>query len=157
MEIVKTRRINFAVLFFSLLFLMGACAFAQVSRMREDSIVKRFAVNSIEIKNPLIGNDILLSVYSDSIDSESLTLIVYVYFPENINALNKNIVITYTDGTSDILQQFVYDKNDGYAEYEFVQNINNISTKKVDSILIRGVSKSKVINKSYFLDFFSSL
>lgn len=158
MEAIKSRRTNIIVLLLSVGFLfLASCAFGQVSRIKQDSVVKRFITESIEIKNPLIGDNILLSAYSDSIDSKTLTFIIYVYFPENINALDKNIVINYVDGTSDVLQQFIYDKNDGYAEYEFIQNITNISTKKVDSILIRGVSKSKVSNKSYFIDFFASL
>ena len=159
MEAIKCRKTNIIVILLSVGFLfLASCAFGQVSRitLNGEKTVKRYT-DAISIKNPLIGDDITLSAYSDSVDAESITFAIYVYFPENINALNKNIVITYTDGTADILQQSIYDKNDGYAEYECMQNINNISTKKVDSILIRGVSKYKVVNKSYFIDFFASL
>ena len=159
MEDIKPKKVNIVVFLLSLGFLLlASCSFAQVNRITFDgeSTVKRYS-DAILIRNPLIGDDIKLSAYSDSIDLKTITFKIYVYFPENINALDKNIVLTYTDGTIDILQQEFYDKIDKYAEYKIIDNINNISSKKVESILIRTITKYKVVDKSYFINFFAAL
>jgi len=159
MEAIKSRKTNIIVLLLSVGFLfLASCAFGQVSRIKfnGEETVKRYT-DAMVIKNPLLGDDITLSAYSDSIDTKTITFAIYVYFPENINGLNKQMVISYTDGTTDILQQEIYDRNDGYAEYKMIDNINNISSKKVESILIRNVAKYKVSDKSYFINFFASL
>ena len=159
MEAIKSRKTNIIVLLLSFGFLfLASCAFGQVSRITLDGekTVKRYT-DAISIKNPLIGDDITLSAYSDSVDAETITFAIYVYFPENINGLNKQMVISYLDGSMDILQQEIYDKNDGYAEYKMIDNINNISSKKIESILIRNVAKYKVSDKSYFINFFAAL
>ncbi len=110
---------------------------------------------NIADKFGVIGVD-PISAYSDSVDEKTITFVVYVYFPENINGLNKQMVVTYIDGTTDRLHQDFYDKN-GYAEYKVIDNINNMVSKKVESILIRTVVKYKMIDKSYFINFFAAL
>lgn len=159
MEAIKSRKTNIIVLLLSVAFLfLASCAFGQITRDNlNGKTVTRTITRALQFKNPLMGDDILMSAYSDSIDVKALTFFIFVYFPKNINAEGQNLVVTYTDGTTEVLQQCIYDRNDGYAEYKCIDNINNIAFKKIDSILIRGVNKYKMVNKSYFIDFFAAL
>jgi hypothetical protein len=119
-------------------------------------IVNKYKTESLELKTPLqFGDDIYLSVMSDSIDAVTITFRIFMTYPKGINPKGNDIVITYKDGTIDIFKQTRLDK-DGYVEYEPSFGINNIAAKPVKSILIRGVAQYDV-DKNYFIDFFANL
>ena len=89
--------------------------------------------------------------------SECHVFFIYIYFPKNINPEGLNVVLGYADGTTDIFQQVRFDEEDNYTEYKAIDNINNISSKKVQYITLRGVKKFNVSDKTYFIDFFKYL
>jgi hypothetical protein len=157
-------RIGRIVFLFCIVFLMllAQLFYGQsVNRVSFDdngkSIIKRYTKTAISLKNPLGGEGILLSAYSDSLDVKTITFAIYINFPKNVNPDVSGLVVKYTDGTQDVFHQTVLDRSDNYAEYEAIDNINNISTKKVYSILLRGVALYNISNKTYFKDFFAGL
>ena len=60
--------------------------------------------------------------------------------------------------TSKIYENITLNGNDlgAYTTYN-IDNINNISSKKVQYITLRGVKKFNVDDKTYFIDFFKYL
>ena len=161
MEIVRDRKIKIAVLVFSLVFLMGTCAFAQLDRQSyysktyKRNIVTRYNSYALEFQSPLDKSEsILLSVKSDSLTNEEITFSIFVYFPLNINPKNASVVIGYEDGTTDVFHQTRFDANDNYTEYTSVGSINNICKKKVAYVVFRGIAKCVNKDKTYFSEFF---
>lgn len=167
MEVVKTKqtRLFGRILFLvAVVLLMAMCQFANAQNINriefqdgDNILIKRYNSKSLSFKNPLIGDNIEMNVYSDSIDNKTITFALYVIYPKNINAKNNSILIQYVDGTQDMLLQTRYDDKDGYAEYEPTVSINNLLFKKVDFLLIRGVSKYDKFDKTYFKDFLASI
>jgi hypothetical protein len=161
MEIVKSKRANIVVLIFGFIFFFSACAFAQIERALDSTSgnIKRYASNPILLKSPLIGDPIQLNAFSDSIDAKTITFAIFIYFPENINFKNKDLVVTFTDGTFEIFQQASVDEEVGYASYETPYEINSMVKKEVKSILIRGVANYELHkqNRTFFKDFFAAL
>jgi hypothetical protein len=165
MEAIKSRKANIIVLLLTLgfLFLYG-CAFAQIERTSHYSsefkrnITTRFSSYVIELESPLSSKEsIVINAKSDSLNNGKITFMLYAYFPKNINPKDAAIVLGYSDGTTDVLPQIVYDKDDNYTEYQLTSGLNNISSKKVEYIVIRGVLKSINKDKTYFKDFISYL
>jgi len=159
MEIVKDKKINLVVVLFSVLFLLfGGCAFAQVDRIVEDGITKRFTSNSLCFQSPLISKDtIFLNLMSDSVDSKTITFSVYVYFPEKIKVGEESIVVGHTDGTQTILQRYAFNEETNCASYEIVGDINKLVKGKPSFVLFRGIAKYDKFDKNYFSDFFKYL
>jgi hypothetical protein len=159
MEIVKSKKINLVVVLFSILFLLfGGCAFAQVERVNENGVVTRYTSNSLCFKSPLITKDtIFLNLMSDSIDAQTMTFHVYVYYPNKIKVGNESIVIGYDNGTQSILQKYRFDEASNCATYEVVGDINNFVKSKVSFVLFRGIAKYDKFDKNYFSDFFKYL
>lgn len=121
-------------------------------------VVVRYSENALIFDSPLLSEEkIYLNVKSDSLNNGFITLFIYVYFPKNINPKGYNIVLGYEDGTTDIFQQVRFDEDDNYTEYKAIDNINNISSKKLNYITIRGVKKFNISNKTYFINFFKNL
>jgi hypothetical protein len=122
------------------------------------NVVVRYNDYALVFDSPLLSDEkIYVNAKSDSLDGGLITFFIYIYFPKNINPKGLNIVLEYADGTNDIFQQVRFDKEDNYTEYEAIGNINNISSKKVKSITLRGVKKFNISDKTYFLDFFKYL
>lgn len=159
MEAIKSRRTNIIVLLFCVGFLfLAGCAFAQVDRINENGVTKRFTSNSLCFKSPLISKDtIFLNLMSDSIDSKTITFNVYVYYPEKIKVGDDAIIIGFTDGTQSVLQKYAFDKSTNCASYEVVGEINGLIKNKVSFVLFRGIAKYDKFDKNYFSDFFKYL
>jgi len=165
MEAIKSRKTNIIVLLLSVGFLfLASCAFGQVERMasfdslKNKEVVTRYFSRPLELKSPLFSKDFIsINAKSDSIDDKTITFDVYAYFPKNINPNGNNIVIGYTDGTTDTMQQTMYLLDDNYAEYHPINGINNLASKKISYILIRGIIKCETKDKTYFKDFLSYL
>lgn len=122
------------------------------------NVVVRYNDYALVFDSPLLSDEkIYVNAKSDSLDGGLITFFIYIYFPKNINPKGLNIVLEYADGTNDIFQQVRFDKEDNYTEYEAIGNINNISSKKVKSITLRGVKKFNISDKTYFVDFFKYL
>ncbi len=162
MEIIRCKKTNLIVLFFSFLFLfIGGCTFGQVERdvyynnVTKKKVTTRYNSYALEFESPLNKSDlILLNVKSDSISEKEITFNLFVYFPSNINPKGSNIVIGYEDGTTDIFYQNRFESEDNYTEYVAVDNINNISKKKVAYVVFRGIAKCVNKDKTYFSTFF---
>lgn len=138
--------------------------FSQITRssyynetLKRDVVV-RYSEDALVFDSPLLSEEkIYVNAKSDSLDNGFINFFIYIYFPKNINPEGFNIVLGYTDGTTDIFQQVRFDKEDNYTEYRAIDNINNISSKKVQYITLRGVKKFNISDKTYFLDFFKHL
>ena len=121
-------------------------------------ISMRYNEYALVFDSPLLSNEkIFVNAKSDSLDNGAISFSIYIYFPKNINPNGLNVVIGYEDGTAEIFQQSEFDSEDNYAEYSAIDNINNISSKKVQYITLRGVKKFNVSDKTYFIDFFKYL
>ena len=159
MEAIKSRRTNIFVLLLSVGFLfLAGCAFAQVDRIIEDGVTRRFTSNSLCFQIPLITKDtIFLNLMSDSVDAKTITFNVYVYFPEKIKVGEESIVIGHTDGTQTILQRYAFNEETNCASYEIVGDINKLAKSKPSFVLFRGIAKYDKFDKNYFSDFFKYL
>lgn len=121
-------------------------------------VVTRYSEYALTFNSPLLSEDkIYLSVKSDSLNNGFINFFIYVYFPKTINPKGLNIVVGYSDGTTDVFQQVRFDEEDNYTEYSAIDNINNISSKNVKYITLRGVKKFDIDDKTYFIDFFKNL
>lgn len=122
------------------------------------NVVVRYIDDALVFDSPLLSDEkIYVNAKSDSLDNGAISFSIYIYFPKNINPNGLNVVIGYEDGTTEIFQQSEFDSEDNYAEYSAIDNINNISSKKVQYITLRGVKKFNVDDKTYFIDFFKYL
>ena len=121
-------------------------------------VVARYNEDALVFDSPLLSDEkIFVNAKSDSLDNGFINFFIYIYFPKNINPEGLNVVLGYADGTTDIFQQVRFDEEDNYTEYKAIDNINNISSKKVQYITLRGVKKFNISDKTYFLDFFKHL
>lgn len=126
-------------------------------KLKRDVFI-RYNEYALTFDSPLLSSEkIFVNVKSDSLDNGFINFFIYIYFPKTINHKGLNIVIGYEDGTTDVFQQSEFDSEDNYAEYKAIDNINNISSKKVQYITLRGVKKFNVDDKTYFIDFFKHL
>jgi hypothetical protein len=126
-------------------------------KLKRDVFI-RYNEYALVFDSPLLSNEkIFVNVKSDSLDNGYINFFIYIYFPKNINPNGLNIVIGYEDGTTEIFQQTQFDGEDNYAEYSAIDNINNISSKKVQYITLRGIKKFNINDKTYFIDFFKAL
>lgn len=165
MEIVKEKRIG-VIIFLACIaaLLLANSAFGQIERMstfdyiKNKIVVTRYSSTILELKSPLFSKEsITINAKSDSIDTKSITFDIFAYFPKNINPEGASIVIGYTDGTTDLMQQTYFDKDENYAEYHPVDGINNLSNKKISYVHIRGIVKCETKDKTYFSNFLSYL
>ncbi len=165
MEVIKCKYIDGIVFLLCLLFFaLTYSSFGQIERVTYNdsklnrNVVTRYSSKSINIESSLSSKEnISINVKSDSLDNENITFLLYAYFPLNINPEGASIVLFYNDGTNEILQQVYIDKSDNYTEYAPVLGINNIATKKVNKIVIRGIAEYSNKDKEYFIDFLSYL
>lgn len=165
MEAVKCRKTNIIVLLLSFGFLfLASCAFSQVERMvsfdsvKNKEVITRYFSRALELKSPLFSKEFIsINAKSDSVDATAITFDIYVYFPKNINPKGANIVIGYSDGTTDTMQQTMYLLDENYAEYHPIDGINSLASKKVSYVLIRGIVKCDTKDKTYFSEFLSYL
>jgi hypothetical protein len=161
-EIVKSKRVNLIILILGFVFFFTACSFAQVERIITldkdgNEVVTRFSSHTWNIVFDS-KEYIELNVKSDSLDSKTITLDLYAYFPKSINPKGADMIITYMDGTTDLLKQSKYNPKSNYAEYSPTNGINNLVFKLVKSISIKNIaetepSKEGDVYFKYFMSF----
>ncbi len=119
--------------------------------------VMRWRSNPLFIKSPLLGNDtIVFSILSDSINEYAITLNLYAFFPTNINPLNTSVRLIYSDKSYDDFIQIGYTPEINYCLYGLEKgDLLSILNKKVMTIVINGVVKYDVKDKTFFKDFLS--
>jgi hypothetical protein len=119
--------------------------------------VMRWRSDPLFIKSPLLGNDtIVFGILSDSISENVMTLILYGFFPTNINTSNTSVRLIYSDKSYDDFIQIGYTPESNYCAYGLEKgDLLPILNKKVMTIVINGVVKYDVKDKTFFKDFLS--
>ena len=123
----------------------------------ESKSIMRWRSDPLFIKSPLLGNDtIVFSILSDSINEHAITLNLYAFFPTNINPSNTSVRLIYSDKSYDDFIQIGYTPETNYCLYGLEKgDLLPILNKKVVTIVINGVVRYDVKDKTFFKDFLS--
>lgn len=142
-----------------LIFMISNVSYSQVSRTVLDYSINNSKIVRRLCDEKLIFNteegDIVLNLYSDSISINRQTFSLLVCYPQKWKENNIRLLITYTDKTEEIVPNFP--DIDNCSVYYFLNRLDFIYKKKVDSITFLGIGKFKMKNKIYFIDFLNKI
>jgi hypothetical protein len=126
--------------------------------IKNKQITRRFKNTILDFKSPLEDGDFLtLGIVSDSIDSNMISLGLYVYFPQNINPNNSIISIRYGDNSQDLLIPLSLADTNNYVEYDFAVNTGSMLRKKAIKICFKGIQTYEIEQPEYFIEFMKEI
>lgn len=145
-------------LYISFLFISNL-VYSQISRINLDytindsKIVRRVYDKILTFETD--DGDITLTLYSDSINRNRQTLNLLVCYPLKYKDSNVKLLIRYLDKTEEVVPNFP--DIDNCSVYYFLNRLNFIYRKQVESITFLGIDKFKMYDKLYFINFINQL
>lgn len=143
----------------SFLLLLPTIFYSQISRkvldytINDSKIIRR--INDKNVIFETDKGDIVLTLYSDSINNKRQTLNLLICYPPEYGRVNIKLIIKYVDDTEEIVPNFP--DVDNCSIYYFLNRLNFIYYKEVKSITFLGLDKFDMEDKNFFLNFIKEI